>query len=130
MRADIMVSDRKIRELIISQAHSILAHLGPQKTLHYLKDNIWWPGLTANVKAFCESCHTCAVSKSKTTAPYGLLNPLAVPNRPWTLLELTLWTLPESHTLMRLVRRWQRNLAFHILLFPFLSALCIDIFMF
>ena len=96
---DIMVSDCKIQELIISQAHSILAHLGPQKTLHYLKDNIWWPGLTANVKAFCESCHTCAVSKSKTTAPYGLLNPLAVPNRPWDTVGVDfVGPLPESCT--------------------------------
>jgi len=96
---DIMVGDRKIRELIISQAHSILAHLGSQKTLYYLKDNVWWPGLTADVKAFCDSCHTCAISKSNTTAPYGLLNPLAVPDRPWDTIGVDfVGPLPESRT--------------------------------
>ncbi|KAJ8579344.1 hypothetical protein M405DRAFT_754613, partial [Rhizopogon salebrosus TDB-379] len=38
----ILVGSRCVRELIISHAHSILAHLGPSKTLTYLRENIWW----------------------------------------------------------------------------------------
>ncbi|KZT21631.1 hypothetical protein NEOLEDRAFT_1021658, partial [Neolentinus lepideus HHB14362 ss-1] len=39
---DILIGSRKAREIIISHAHSILAHLGSRKTLYYLKDNVWW----------------------------------------------------------------------------------------
>ncbi|KAF8586639.1 hypothetical protein K439DRAFT_1304471, partial [Ramaria rubella] len=39
---DIRIGHRHIREIIISHAHSILAHLGVRKTLHYLRDNVWW----------------------------------------------------------------------------------------
>jgi hypothetical protein len=37
---DIRVEDRSIWEIVISHAHSILAHLGPFKTLLYLQENI------------------------------------------------------------------------------------------
>ncbi|KZP07978.1 hypothetical protein FIBSPDRAFT_687948, partial [Athelia psychrophila] len=39
---DVKIGDRRAREIIISQAHSILAHLGPRKTIVYLRDNVWW----------------------------------------------------------------------------------------
>jgi len=96
---DISIGSRRVREIIISQAHSILAHLGSQKTLYYLRDNVWWPGISADVKAFCDSCHTCATSKSNSTAPYGLLHPLQVPDRPWVIIGMDfVGPLPESRT--------------------------------
>ncbi|KZP29148.1 hypothetical protein FIBSPDRAFT_692138, partial [Athelia psychrophila] len=39
---DILVGERRLREMLISHAHSILAHLGPKKTVTYLCDNVWW----------------------------------------------------------------------------------------
>lgn len=54
---DIMIDSRRIREMIISHAHSILAHLGPSKTTTYLHDNIWWKGMVSDVPAFCDSYH-------------------------------------------------------------------------
>ncbi|TFK17747.1 hypothetical protein FA15DRAFT_546393, partial [Coprinopsis marcescibilis] len=33
---------RNIRELIIAEAHTLLAHLGTRKTLNYLRDHVWW----------------------------------------------------------------------------------------
>ncbi|KZT19654.1 hypothetical protein NEOLEDRAFT_1046926, partial [Neolentinus lepideus HHB14362 ss-1] len=39
---DIMVKGKCLREILISHAHSILAHLGGQKTLRYLRENVWW----------------------------------------------------------------------------------------
>ena len=94
---DIMIGSCRAREIIISQAHSILAHLGVQKMLYYLKDNVWWPSLTSDVKAFCESCHICATTKSNTTAPLGLLCSLSVPDRPWEIIGMDfVGPLPES----------------------------------
>ncbi|KZT26150.1 hypothetical protein NEOLEDRAFT_1048312, partial [Neolentinus lepideus HHB14362 ss-1] len=39
---DIHIGSRKAREILISHAHSILAHLGAKKTLYYLKTVVWW----------------------------------------------------------------------------------------
>ena len=33
---DVQVNNQKVREILISQAHSILAHLGDEKTVTYL----------------------------------------------------------------------------------------------
>ncbi|KAF9258200.1 hypothetical protein L218DRAFT_798304, partial [Marasmius fiardii PR-910] len=38
----VIIGDRNIREYVIDEAHSLLAHLGPKKTLDYLQDYLWW----------------------------------------------------------------------------------------
>ncbi|TDL21789.1 hypothetical protein BD410DRAFT_694070, partial [Rickenella mellea] len=39
---DIVLHSRRAREIVISHAHSLLAHLGSRKTLYYLRENVWW----------------------------------------------------------------------------------------
>ena len=36
------VGQHTLREILISEAHSLLAHLGMVKTLAYLRDHMWW----------------------------------------------------------------------------------------
>jgi hypothetical protein len=97
---DVLIGERRVRELLISHAHSILAHLGPSKTLTYLRENVWWKEISADVKAFCESCPTCQVSKPTNHQPYGLLETLDVPSRPWEMVGVDfVGPLPESKTL-------------------------------
>ncbi|KAE9393819.1 hypothetical protein BT96DRAFT_747115, partial [Gymnopus androsaceus JB14] len=38
----IIINGRSAQELIISEAHSLLAHLGASKTIDYLRDHVWW----------------------------------------------------------------------------------------
>ncbi|TEB28907.1 hypothetical protein FA13DRAFT_1632710, partial [Coprinellus micaceus] len=38
----IVMDGRSIREMVISEAHSVLAHLGARKTIAYLRDHVWW----------------------------------------------------------------------------------------
>ncbi len=93
----ILIQGRNAREIIISEAHSMLAHLGASKTLDYLRDNVWWRDMVTDVKAFCETCHTCKTSKPSNQKPYGLLNPLATPSYPWESIGIDfVGPLPES----------------------------------
>ena len=39
--------------------------------------------MVSDVQAYCNSCMTCKWSKPNNQKPYGLLNPLAVPSKPW-----------------------------------------------
>ncbi|KIY61560.1 hypothetical protein CYLTODRAFT_324105, partial [Cylindrobasidium torrendii FP15055 ss-10] len=39
---DIVHNTRKVREVVIDEAHSLLAHLGARKTLAYLRAHVWW----------------------------------------------------------------------------------------
>lgn len=93
----VLVRGRSAREIIISEAHSLLAHLGAAKTLDYLWDHVWWKNIVANMKAYCKTCHTCKISKPSNQKPYGLLNPLSLPSYPWESIGMEFFgPLPES----------------------------------
>ena len=92
-----LIQGRSAREIVISEAHSMLAHLGSNKTLDYLREWVWWKDMTADVKAYCETCHTCKTSKPSNQKPYGLLNPLSIPTYPWESIGVDfVGPLPES----------------------------------
>jgi hypothetical protein len=95
--AGIMLHGCTLCEIIISEAHSLLAHLGASKMVTYLKDHIWWPKMTQDVMSFCTSCETCARSKPSNQKPYGLLNPLDIPTYLWEAIGIDfIGPLPES----------------------------------
>ena len=83
-----LVKERSIREIMISEAHSMLAHLGANETIHYLRDYVWWKDMISDTKAFCETCGMCKQSKPNNQKPYGLLNPLAILTEPWESIRM------------------------------------------
>lgn len=85
---DLRMDGQSIWEIVISQAHSLLAHLGAQKTLTYLRDHVWWKTITVDVNAYCATCTTCQRTKPSNQKPYGLLHPLQVPTKPWELIGI------------------------------------------
>ncbi|EIN06213.1 DNA/RNA polymerase, partial [Punctularia strigosozonata HHB-11173 SS5] len=58
-----LINGRSAREIVIARAHSMLAHLGPSKTVAYLRESVWWKSMVRDVQAYCESCATCRRSK-------------------------------------------------------------------
>ena len=80
---DVMLDRCKVRECLIVQAHSVLAHLGAAKTLAYLRDHFWWKSMVSDVQKYCESCQTYKQSKLPNQKPHGLLNPLSILLKPW-----------------------------------------------
>ncbi|KAI9068658.1 hypothetical protein FKP32DRAFT_1543961, partial [Trametes sanguinea] len=38
----VIINGRSAHEMVISHAHSLLAHLGSYKTLGFLRDHLWW----------------------------------------------------------------------------------------
>jgi hypothetical protein len=94
---DVKVQDRSIREVLIGQAHSILAHLGDNKTLIYLRDQVWWKTIVQDVKDYCKACQVCAKSKTPTEKPQGLLKTMPVPSLPWQYIGIDfVGPLPKS----------------------------------
>ena len=93
-----IINGRSVHEIIISEAHSILAHLGPNKTVNYLRDHVWWKDLASDTKSYCDTCVTCKRSKPNNQKPYGLLNPLAITSEPWESIGVDfVGPLPISH---------------------------------
>jgi transposase InsO family protein len=93
----VMVKGHALREIIISEGHSLLAHLGASKTIAYLRDHVWWKSMNEDIRKFCDTCTTCKRSKPSNQKPYGLLNPLDLPTSPWESIGIDfLGPLPES----------------------------------
>ena len=78
-----IINGRTLREVFISEAHSLLAHLSSVKTLAYLQDHVWWKIMSEDVRKFCKTCTTCKRCKPNNQKPYGLLNPLDIPIDAW-----------------------------------------------
>ena len=50
---DVKVNGQGVRELLIQQGHSILAHLGAEKTATYLREQVWWKLMVGDIDKFC-----------------------------------------------------------------------------
>uniref|UniRef100_A0A3Q2EG98 Gypsy retrotransposon integrase-like protein 1 n=1 Tax=Cyprinodon variegatus TaxID=28743 RepID=A0A3Q2EG98_CYPVA len=88
-----------VRARVIQWAHSekFSAHPGILRTLKFLSRRFWWPTISQDTKQFVQSCPFCAQNKSTNRPPAGLLQPLPVPERPWSDIALDFVTgLPPS----------------------------------
>ncbi len=45
----VIIRGRNVREVVISHAHSLLAHLGGRKTVDLLRNHIWWKTLVVEL---------------------------------------------------------------------------------
>ena len=67
-----------LRDEVLQELHAgvISGHLGEQKMLHQLRERFYWPGMSEDVKNWCQTCATCATRKSpapKARAPMQTL---------------------------------------------------------
>ncbi len=94
---NVCIQDHYLHEIIISEGHSLVAHLGLSKTLAYLRNHVWWKNIARDTRTYCESCVTCKQSKPPNQKPFGLLNSLKVATYPWELMGFNFVSpLPES----------------------------------
>src|SRR5215470_14011201 len=59
---------RRLIEMIIDHAHSVIGHFGQAKTAPYVWKTYWWPSMIGDIEAFCKSCGQCQMTvKSAST---------------------------------------------------------------
>ncbi len=74
-------------------------HFGYNKTMELLSRDFWWPQMWKTVKDYVTTCDTCSRSKIPRHRPYGLLQPLPIPETPWTSISMDfIVDLPPSKT--------------------------------
>src|SRR6476620_5011812 len=49
----------------------------------FVRSRVWWKSLAEDVARFVSTCVTCQRNKARRHKPYGLLQPLPVPEKPW-----------------------------------------------
>jgi len=82
----IYVLDHVLLRLRLLQDHHdppIVGHPGHAKTLELLTRRYYWPSMRKDVDRYVQNCHVCCRTKSTCHAPYGVLQLLSVPERPW-----------------------------------------------
>ncbi|KAL4323160.1 hypothetical protein GQ457_11G026100 [Hibiscus cannabinus] len=96
----ICIPQGSMRDILIREAHEggLMGHFGVTKTLHTLKEHMFWPKMRRDVERFCERCVTCKKAKSKVS-PHGLYLPLPIPDTPWTDISMDfVLGLPRTRT--------------------------------
>jgi len=89
----------KCRPTILSICHDSpsAGHFGIRKTSSLIFRDFWWPSLYSDVKDYIRSCDTCSRSKDFKHKPYGFLQSLEIPSKPWSSLSMDFITdLPSS----------------------------------
>ena len=68
---------------VVQNCHDtyIVGHFGSTKTLDLVQQSFWWPHMTRFVEDYAKwTCDTCCKAKMPKHHPYGLLEPLPIPN--------------------------------------------------
>jgi hypothetical protein len=77
------VGDLRTRVLKSCHDHPLAGHPGQTKTLELLRRQYFWPKMREDVVGFVKSCVTCGRAKARRHQPYGVLQQLPIPERPW-----------------------------------------------
>jgi hypothetical protein len=82
----------EIKTTLLQEIHdsALAGHPGLDKTYTRLSKIAYWPNMRKHIEKYVKSCHTCRVSKIQTSKPSGLLQPLPIPDRPWTHVAMDL----------------------------------------
>ena len=75
----------------------LAGHFGVNRTLHLLQRRFYWKGIRSDVKDYVSSCGTCQGVVARRHCPYGRLESLPIPRRPWVEISMDFITgLPSS----------------------------------
>uniref|UniRef100_A0A4W5K0J5 Gypsy retrotransposon integrase-like protein 1 n=1 Tax=Hucho hucho TaxID=62062 RepID=A0A4W5K0J5_9TELE len=104
-----------VRNRLIYWAHTSPSsgHPGIGRTVLCLSGKYWWSTLAKDVRVYVSSCSVCAQCKAPRNLPRGKLQPLPVPQRPWSHLSVDMLTdLPPSQgntTILVVVDRFSKS---------------------
>ena len=68
--------------------HITSGHMGVTKTVDLIQRHFWWPRMKDTVNTFIQKCDQCQRNKPSRKRPFGLLQPLAIPDTRWDTVTL------------------------------------------
>lgn len=88
MRSDRVVIPASMRAEMKRRVH--LGHLGINSSLRLAKDVMYWPGMSAEIRQFIETCGTCAAYGDKQPTETPVMVP--IPKRAWQTVATDLFS--------------------------------------
>ena len=83
---------------VIREVHDqpAVGHAGVRRTILLIQQHYFWPRMKQDINQYIRNCHVCRRAKAPRDRYNGTLNPLPVPQRPWTNITMDFVTgLPE-----------------------------------
>ena len=77
-----------VRDQLIRWAHTLPSSGHPGVA----RGKYWWPTLARDIRFYVSSCAVCTQSKAPRQLPRGKLQPLPIPQRPWSHLSVDFLT--------------------------------------
>ena len=86
----IIPEDRALKTRVLYEMHDsrLAGHMGMAKTEELVTRLFWWKGIREDVTAYVNDCVVCQLSKTATTAPAGLLQPIPIPENRWECVTM------------------------------------------
>jgi transposase InsO family protein len=84
----VVPKDEELRSLLISEFHDpkYAGHFGMSRTRVAFGRMFWWKSLAGDVVKYVSTCVVCQRNKARRHKPYGLLQTLHVPEKPWHMV--------------------------------------------
>jgi hypothetical protein len=95
----VIPQNKDIKLRIFHEAHdaAVGGHFGVSRTYETISRRFFWPRMYQEVKRYVQGCGTCARTKSSNQQPYGLLQPLDIPDERWRRINVDFITkLPTT----------------------------------
>ena len=72
---------QELKKKLMYESHNTVftMHLGGNKMSQDLKQYYWWRGMKKDIVEFVSKCLTCQQVKAEHQVPFGLLNPIPIP---------------------------------------------------
>jgi len=124
-----------LKPLVLQHMHDspLGGHSGYLKTLHRVKQDIFWKGMKLDVKFHIKCCETCQRIKVDTSKPVRLLQLLPIPVKPWVDISMDFVEgLPKSmgyEVVFLVVDRLIKYVHFLPLSHPFTATKVASVFM-
>jgi transposase InsO family protein len=119
-------SGMKIKVLSLIHDSPLRGHSGYLNSLHRAKKDWFWHGMKKDIKAYIRGCDTCQRLKHETSKPAGLLQPLAIPPRPWHSITMDfvegLPTSNKQNVILVIVDRFTKYVHFIFLSHPYTAS--------
>ena len=90
---------KTLREKVMQECHEppYAGHRGVQATIQGMEIYFYWPTMRQDINDYISKCLVCQQVKYSRQKPYGLLQPLPIPNMPWESISMDfVFGLPKS----------------------------------
>jgi Integrase zinc binding domain len=101
-----MPENPAIRQEVIKANHDDLyaGHFGAARTIELVRWKYYWPSQAKDIREYVRGCDICQRVKTPRHHPYGELQSLPVPKKPWEDISMDLITglLPSTDGVTKL----------------------------